>query len=57
LNNHLGQDHRGVKQRYRLMLGFKGLTSASRFCGAFEEIRSFLHPQTRRHEKVSLRVR
>lgn len=32
LNNHLEQDHRGIKDRYRPMRSFKSLTSASRFC-------------------------
>src|SRR5262245_46527053 len=32
LNNHVEQDHRGIKQRYRPMCGFKHGHSAARFC-------------------------
>ena len=42
LNNRLEQDHRGIKDRYRPMRGFKSVTSAGRFCRAFDEVRSFL---------------
>ena len=34
LNNHLEQDHRGIKQRTRPMSGFKNVDSAKRFCRA-----------------------
>jgi transposase-like protein len=37
LNNRIEQDHRGIKSRYGPMKGFKSFTSASRFCGAFDE--------------------
>ena len=36
LNNRLEQDHRGIKDRYRPMRGFKSTISAGRFCRAFE---------------------
>jgi putative transposase len=35
------QDHRGIKQRYGLMKGVKSLQSASRFCRAHDELRSY----------------
>jgi putative transposase len=43
LNNHLEQDHRGLKQRYWPMGGFKTFPTAARFCRLFDEIRSFFH--------------
>jgi transposase-like protein len=54
LNNHLEQDHRGIKQRYRPMLGFKVFDSAARFCRAYDELRNFLRPVTQHNQKVSL---
>jgi putative transposase len=39
LNNGLEQDHRGIKQRYRPMGGFKHSTTAARFCLVFDEVR------------------
>src|SRR5688500_1491254 len=50
LNNHLEQDHRGIKQRYRPMGGFKLGTTAARFCRLFDEVRAFLRPQSRRNQ-------
>jgi transposase-like protein len=41
LNNRLEQDHRGIKQRYYPMRGFGTFVSASRFCGAFDELRNY----------------
>src|SRR3954469_13370492 len=52
LNNHLEQDHRGVKGRYRPMRGFQTHTSAARFCRAHDEVRDFFRPVTRRKEHV-----
>jgi putative transposase len=50
LNNHIEQDHRGMKQRYRPMGGFKTFPTAVRFCRLFDEIRGFFRPQShRRH--------
>jgi putative transposase len=54
LNNHLEQDHRGIEQCVRPMLGFKRFTSAARFCLAHDELRNFLRPTTARNPKVSL---
>jgi putative transposase len=42
LNNRIEQDHRPIKQRYYLMLGFGHMESAQRFCSAFEELRQYL---------------
>jgi transposase-like protein len=57
LNNHLEQDHRGIKQRIRPMGGFKSVVSATRFCRAHDEVRNFLRPRSRRNEIVSLAQR
>jgi putative transposase len=54
LNNHLEQDHRGIKQRYRSMGGFKHGNTAARFCPAFDEVRVFRRPQSQRHQSLSL---
>jgi len=35
-------DHRGIKARYKPMLGFKTFASASRFCSAYDEVRNYL---------------
>jgi putative transposase len=57
LNNHLEQDHRGIKQRYRPMSGFKHGNTAARFCRAFDEVRAFLRPQSQRNQSLSLAQR
>jgi putative transposase len=57
LNNHLEQDHRGIKQRYRSMGGFKADTTAVHFCGLFDKVRSFLRPQSCRNQPLSLAQR
>ena len=57
LNNHLEQDHRGIKQRPRPMGGFKRVESAKRFCRVHDEVRNFLSPCSRRNESVSLAQR
>ena len=54
LNNHLEQDHRGIKQRYRPMCGLKTFATAARFCGVFDEIRAFLRPQAHRNHFLTL---
>jgi putative transposase len=54
VNNHLKQDHRGIKQRYRSMGGFKADTTAVYVCGLFDEIRSFLQSQSGRNQPLSL---
>ena len=57
LNNHLEQDHRGIKQRYRPMGGFKHRHTAARFCRTFDEVRASLRPQSRRNQPLSLAQR
>jgi putative transposase len=54
LNNHLEQDHRGIKQRPRPMWGFKRFVSAERCCRVYEEVRYFFRPCSQRNESVSL---
>ena len=39
MNNHIEQDHRGIKSRLKNMRGFKNIFSALVFCTVFEEIR------------------
>jgi putative transposase len=57
LNNHLEQDHRGIKQRYRSMCGFKRGVTAAHFCRVYDEVRSFLRPQKRRNKRLALTQR
>ena len=54
LNNHLEQDHRGIKGRYRPMRGFKSVASAHRFCRAYDEVRHFLRFPSPRNRRLSL---
>src|SRR3954447_18982253 len=42
LNNRLEQDHRGIKDRRRPMLGLKSTVSATRYCRGYDELRNFL---------------
>jgi len=53
LNNRLEQDHRGIKDRYRPMRGFKNIASAGRFCCAFDELRNFLRVRAFHRQHVS----
>jgi putative transposase len=57
LNNHLEQDHRGIKQRYRPTCGLKTFATAVRFCHCFEEIRAFLRPRSHRNQPLTLAQR
>ena len=57
LNNHLEQDHRGIKQRIRPMGGFKSVESAKRFCRVHDEVRYFLRQRSYRNEVISLAQR
>jgi putative transposase len=57
LNNRIEQNHRGIKQRYYPMLGFKQFESASRFCTAFDELRNYLIVQSTGSEHVPAEVR
>jgi putative transposase len=54
LSNHLEQDHRGIKQRYRSMCGFKTFGTAAVFCRLFDEIRAFFRPQSQRRQSLTL---
>jgi putative transposase len=54
LNNGLEQDHRGIKQRYYPMRGFKTFEAAARFCCAFDELRNYFRPRHTTGEAVSL---
>jgi transposase-like protein len=53
LNNRLEQDHRGIKDRYGPMRGFKNVGAARRFCLAFDELRSFLRVRAFHRQQVS----
>ena len=57
LNNRMEQNHRGIKQRYYPMLGFKRFESASRFCTAFDELRNYLRVSATEGEHVPADVR
>jgi hypothetical protein len=48
----LEQDHRGIKQRIKPMLGFKSPTSAARFTGAFDEMRNYYRVREFRNEII-----
>jgi hypothetical protein len=52
LNNRLEQDHRGIKDRYGPMEGFKSIPSARLFCCAFDEVRGSLRERTVRRQQV-----
>ena len=52
-NNRIEQDHRGIKQRYYPMLGFKSFPSAQRFCRSFDELRNYFRPRRSPNEFVS----
>jgi putative transposase len=57
LNNHVEQDHRGVKQRYQSTCGLKTFGTAARFCCVVDEIRAFLRPQASRNQPSTLEQR
>jgi transposase-like protein len=52
LNNRLEQDHRGIKDRYRPMRGFKSMASARRFCRTFDEVRNLLRVRSLQYHYV-----
>ena len=54
LNNHIEQDHRGVKQRYYPMRGFGSFASAARFCPAFDEVRHCFRPHSATQQSLPL---
>ena len=53
LNNHLEQDHRGIKDRIRCTRGFKSHDAAHRFCREHGELRDLLRPRRRHNQFVS----
>jgi hypothetical protein len=53
----LEQDHRGVKQRYRVTGGLKTFGTAARFCRLFDEIRAFFRPQSYCNQRLTLTQR
>jgi putative transposase len=52
LNNRIEQDHRGIKDRYQPMRGFKSGSSAAKFCRGYDELRNFLRPRSNRNQHV-----
>jgi putative transposase len=56
-NNHLEQDHRGIKQRTYPMGGCKSVEAAKRFCRVYDEVRNLLRPRSGRNERISLAQR
>ncbi len=51
-NNRIEQDHRGIKQRYYPMLGFKSFRSAQYFCRSFDELRNYFRPRRRCNQVI-----
>jgi len=56
LNSRTEQDHRGIRQRYHVMLGFGSFASAARFCAAFDALRQCLRARRKCGEVVPLAV-
>jgi putative transposase len=54
MNNRIEQDHRGIKSRYKPMLGFKTVESASAFCPLCDEVRQHFKCRNVMKEEVSL---
>jgi putative transposase len=54
LNTHVEQDHRGIKQRYRFMGGFKHGHTAAGFCLTFDEVRDWHDRAMERASKGNL---
>ena len=57
LNNRLEQDHRGIKDRCRPMLGLKSTVSATRYCRGYDERRNLLRGRPRMRQHVPAAVR
>ena len=57
LINRLEQDHRGIKDRCRPMLGLKSAVSAIRYCRGYDEPRNFLRCRSRMRQHVPAAVR
>src|ERR1700722_4449759 len=52
LNNHIEQEHRGIKSRYGPMKGFGNVSSAARFCRSHDELRDLLRPHSTRDRNL-----
>jgi len=57
LNNKMEQNHRGIKARYKPMLGFKSFESAAWFSQAYEEVRELFRFRRYHKHEVSLPLR
>ena len=57
LNNRLEQDHRGIKDRCRPMLGLKSTVSAAHYCRGYDELRNFRRCRCRMRQHVPAAVR
>jgi putative transposase len=57
LNNHLEQDHRGIKDRIRYMRGFKSREAAEGFFRGHGELRDLLRLRCRHNQTVSASLR
>jgi len=53
LDNKLEQDHRGIKDRYRPMRGFKSMASTRRFCRTFDVARALLRVRSLQYHYVT----
>jgi putative transposase len=54
LNNRLEQDRPGIKGRCRPMMGLKSITSATRYCRCYDELRNFLRCRSRMRPNMFL---
>lgn len=57
MNNRIEQDHRGIKSRYKPMLGFKSFESAAIFCTTYDEARQHFRCQSVMKETKTLSER
>lgn len=57
LNNHLEQDDKGIKQRYRSTGGLRTFRTAAQFCVVIDELRTFLRPRSCHNQRLSLAKR
>ncbi len=54
MNNHMEQDHRGIKQRYYPMRNFGSFEAAARFCTGHDELRDHFRYRQHMSETISL---
>ena len=57
LNNHLEQDHRGIKGWIRCVRGFKSHDAGHRFCHEHGELHNLLRPRRRHNQFVCVSLR